>query len=140
MILVDTNVLSALMRLDRETAVRTWFDNQDWGQLRVCAPSLFEIHYGLSAMPAGRKRREIKARLADVLADVFGNSVVAFDAFAAQAAGEIHAEHAAKGRNVEVPDSLIAGVARLLGAAIATRNSADFAGLGIPLVNPWDII
>jgi len=138
MILVDTNVLSALMRLDREPAVRVWLDLQRVNQLRVSAPTLFEIHYGLSALPAGRKRREMEARLADVMADLFDNTVVAFDGRAAQSAGRAHAEHIASGRNVAVPDSQIAGVALLLGAAVATRNTDDFKGLGIALINPWD--
>lgn len=138
MIVVDTNVLSALMKLDRESAVRDWLDKQAIDQLRVSAPTIFEIHYGLSALPAGRRRREMEARLADVMADLFSNKVIPLDNEAAQSAGRAHAEHFANGRNVDVPDSQIAGVARLLGATIATRNTADFTGLGIPLVNPWE--
>ena len=138
MIIVDTNVLSALMRLDRESAVRDWLDKQVIDQLRVSAPTIFEIHYGLSALPAGRRRREMEARLADVMADLFSNKVIPLDNEAAQSAGRAHAEHVANARNVDVPDSQIAGVARLLGATIATRNTADFTGLGIPLINPWE--
>lgn len=138
MIIVDTNVLSALMRLDRESAVRNWLDKQVIDQLRVSAPTMFEIHYGLSALPVGRRRREMEARLADVIADLFRNKVIPLDNEAAQSAGRAHAEHVAIGRNVDVPNSQIAGVARLLGATIATRNTADFAGLGIPLINPWE--
>ncbi|MEQ1718243.1 MAG: type II toxin-antitoxin system VapC family toxin [Hyphomicrobium sp.] len=137
MIVVDTNVVSALMRLDREPAVRAWLDRQPIEKLRVTAPTVFEIHYGLSALPAGRRRREMDARLADVMADVFANKVIPLDNEAARLAGSTHAEHVTNGRNVDVADSQIAGIARLLGAAIATRNTADFTGLGILLVNPW---
>jgi predicted nucleic acid-binding protein len=138
MIIVDTNALSALMRIEREPAVARWLDGERAEHLRVSAPSLFEVHYGISSLPAGRKRRELAARLADVLADVFRNSVLPLDLASSAEAGRIHALQVARGRNVEVPDSQIAGIARTMGASVATRNIDDFTGLGIGIINPWD--
>ncbi len=138
MIIVDTNVLSAMMRIERETAVRSWLDATDATLLRVTAPTLFEIHSGIARLPAGRRRRNIGQRLEVLLQAVFANLVLPLDHDSAVAAGQADATHRAAGRNVGVADSQIAGIARSLGAAIATRNLRDFAGLGIPVVNPWE--
>jgi toxin FitB len=140
MILIDTNVLSALMRIENEPDIKGWLDRQSAENLRVSSPSLFEAHYGLHRLPAGRRRRELESRLTDVLADVFRNRIVPLDMIASMEAGRIHALHIAQGRNVDVPDSQIAGIARTLGASVATRNVDDFAGTGLAIVNPWSQI
>lgn len=138
MILVDTNVFSALMRIEKEPAVRLWMDGLDVDELRVSAPTIFEIELGIAGLPQGRRRHELEGQFAGVAASIFGNRILALDAETAMSAARIHAAHQAQGRNVAVPDSLIAGIAFGHGAAIATRNVRDFAGLGIPIVNPWE--
>ena len=137
MILVDTNVFSALMRLERELEVSAWLDLQARDTLLVSAPTIFEVHHGITRLPEGKRRRELELRYADVMADVFNTSVLPLDARAAELAGRLHAEQIARGRNADVQDSQIAGVALSLGAAVATRDIDDFKGLGIPLINPW---
>lgn len=138
MILVDTNVFSALMRIDKEPTVQAWMDRLDAADLRVSAPTIFEIELGIAGLPPGRRRRELEAQFAGVAASVFANKVLFLDADTAIGAARIHAAQQAKGRNVAIPDSLIAGIAFGHGASIATRNMRDFSGLGIPLVNPWE--
>jgi toxin FitB len=137
MILVDTNVFSAMMRLGSEPKVRHWLDHVDAAQLRVSAISLFEIQHGLARLADGRRRNAISSNFLDVLTRVFDDHVVPFDELAALAAGKVYAEHRSKGRNVDVPDCQIGGTAIAIDAAIATCNTTDFEGLGIELINPW---
>jgi toxin FitB len=138
MILLDTNVISAIMRHEHEHAVVGWLDKQDVADLYIATPSIFEIQYGIAKMPAGRNRRGLEERFRDVLSNLFSGRIVDFCQAEAFAAGEVHAAHISTGRNVEVPDSQIAGVARHFGAAVATRNITDFTGTGLQLINPWN--
>ncbi len=138
MIIVDTNVFSAMMRLKAEPQVRIWLDRPETMNLRVSAPTIFEIERGISDRPIGARRRELESHFANVMTGAFANSILPFDGESAALAGRVHSKHKAAGRNVDVPDSLIAGIALLHRAAIATRNTRDFSGLGIPLVNPWE--
>jgi predicted nucleic acid-binding protein len=138
MILTDTNVFSALMRLGKEPKVRHWLDHIDAGQLRVSAITLFETQYGIARLPAGGRREEINTSFFGILTDVFGGYVVPFDEGAAIAAGHVYALLRTYGRNVDVADCQIAGTAIARDAAVATRNTRDFTGLGLALINPWD--
>lgn len=137
MILVDTNVFSALMRLDQEPLVLNWLDRIDPSKLRVSAITLFETQHGLASLPSGRRRKTLEGKFSHVLIDVFERQVIAFDQAAAISAGHVYAELKSKGRNVSVPDGQIAGLAIFIQATLATRNTKDFSGLGIPLINPW---
>jgi predicted nucleic acid-binding protein len=137
MIILDTNVVSAMMRLHLEPAVASWLARQTQSQIQTTTPVIFEIRYGIEREPAGRRRRDMEVAIAELLTTTFRGQVMEFDAGSADAAGMIHARQRARGNNVEVADSMIAGVAAFHGASIATRNVADFGGLGIDVVNPW---
>lgn len=137
MILVDTNVFSALMRLDQEPRVISWLDGIEESILCVSAITLFETQHGLSSLPPGRRRTGLEEKFTRVLIDVFDSRVVPFDDAAAITAGHVYAHHRSKGRNVYVPDSQIAGLAIHIHATLATRNKKDFSGLGLALIDPW---
>jgi toxin FitB len=137
MILLDTNVVSAMMRIQLEPRVAAWLSRQPANALATSAVTVFEIQNGIEQMPIGKRRNAQKAALTELLNDLFSSAVLPFDTAAAVEAGRIRAQQLGSGNNVAVPDSLIAGIARSVGAAIATRNTKDFAGLGIALVDPW---
>ena len=140
MILLDTNVYSALMRLHQEPIVATWVTRQVRTQLFLCTPVIFEIRYGIERLPAGKRRRDLEAVNERLLTRTFREQLVDLDPASAEAAGIIHAQQLARGNNVDVADSMIAGVAKIHGAAVATRDVAGFAGLGLDTIDPWRAI
>ena len=137
MILLDTNVVSAAMHLEQEVKVRDWIIRQTLSDLFVPTPVVFEIIFGIAKLPAGRRRTDLERRFEDFLQSIIANRIVQFDVGSAKAAGHIHVITAQRSRAKQIVDSQIAGMGRALGAAIATRNTKDFAGLGLQLVNPW---
>ena len=137
MIILDTNVISAIMRLELEPKVAAWLDLQNPQVLFVTAVSLFEIHFGIERMARGKKRTLHEARLATVMSDVVAGRLVNFDRETSIAAAKAHSVRGKMKANHEAPDSLIAGTAIHHAASIATRNAKDFAGLGVKIINPW---
>ena len=137
MILLDTNVVSAIMRIDQEPAVQIWLAAQDITRLHVPIMVIFEIQFGIECAPVGRKRRNVEEQRSRVFNTFIADRVVQFDTIAAQEAAEVYAMPANRHRDEKVIDFQIAGIARAHKAPLATRNTKDFAGLGILLVNPW---
>ena len=138
MIILDTNVITAIMNLDREPRVVTWLDTQKSGQLYLPTPVIYETCYGIGKLDAGAKRRELQKRYTDMVAAFFDNRILPFDGSAAEAAGEIYAMKAFRGRIDRLVDIQIAGICKSLNASLATRNVKDFVGLGLVIINPWD--
>lgn len=138
MILLDTNVLSAMMRLDQEPAVQAWLDRQELGELYTTAPTVFEIQFGAESLPQGRRRRELEAIVAEILNSVIEDRVIDFDTQAAEAAAKARASQIKRGINADITDSQIAGIALHHNVPLATRNMRHFSGLAIPLINPWE--
>ena len=137
MILLDTNVVSALMYLDREPKVCNWLNNQKVAELFLPSPVIFETCFGIARLPTGHRRRDLEQRYDIFFRTVVSGRIAEFDARSAAEAGEVHVIMVKASRDKQVVDSQIAGMARALGAIIATRNTKDFAGLGLTLVNPW---
>lgn len=137
MILLDTNVLSALMRRDPDTAVVAWLDRQPASSLWTTAVTVFEVRFGIDLLADGRERRRLEQAFTQSLAEELEGRVLAFDQAAAEAAGTLAAARQRAGRSLEIRDLQIAGIARAHKAALATRNARHFAGLGVKLVDPW---
>ena len=137
MILLDTNVLSALMSATPDPAVIRWLDSQAPDQVWTTAISVFEIRYGLARLPPGRRRQSLEAAFADLIAVDLAGRIAPVDQRAADAAGVLAAEREAAGRPVDARDTLIAGVALSRRAEIATRNARHFSGLDARVVDPW---
>ena len=137
MILLDSNVVSALMELELHPEVRAWLRGQKRHNLGLPAPSLFEVRFGIDSRPLGRRRKALQAALDEVLALVDGR-VLPLDARGALLAAEVRARQRKRGITAEVPDTLIAGVALSFDAEIATRNVSDFKETGVTLINPWE--
>jgi len=137
MLLLDTNVISEMMRVQPEPRVRDWLDSQSAPSLYISAVTEAELRHGLALMPKGRRRKDLLAELDDMLARDFEARVLPFDRPVALAFASIAAERRAAGRPIEKFDCQIAAIARSRGAAIATRDVGDFTGCGVEVINPW---
>lgn len=137
MILLDTNVVSALMRREPDGAVVAWLDGLPAESVWLPSIAVFEVRFGLERLPASRRRRALEQAFARALEEDFQDRVVPFDRAAAGAAGAIAAERRLSGHPVEVRDVQIAGIARARKATLATRNTRHFRGLGLSFVDPW---
>jgi predicted nucleic acid-binding protein len=137
MILLDTNVVSALMRRDPEPAVVSWLDDQPAESVWTTSITVFEVRTGLELLKPGRRRQQLGRAFDELLADELEGRVQSFDQAAAIAAGSIVAKRQAAGRTLEVRDVQIAGIAAVRKAMLATRNVRHFKCLGIDLVDPW---
>lgn len=137
MILLDTNVVSALMRHDANPAVVAWLDGQPPESIWTTSITVFEIHFGLEILERGRRRHALERAFTVALEEDFGGRVLAFDQAAAQAAAAIAAAQRRAGRPVEIRDVQIAGMVAARKATLATRNIRHFEGTGIALIDPW---
>lgn len=137
MIILDTNVLSALMRQSPDLNVMAWLDQQPRTSIWTTSVTVLEIEYVLHIMPSG-KRRSLLIKAFDSLLDAIGHRVANFDLAAAQQAAGLMAARQKKGRTVELRDTMIAGIALAHRASLATRNMAHFQDLAVPLVDPWE--
>lgn len=137
MILLDTNVLSALMRRETDPVVVAWLDAQPPESIWTTAITVFEIRFGLEILDKGRKRKALEEAFASAIDEDFDGRILAFDQAAADAAAAIAARQREAGRPVEIRDVQIAGIAAARKATLATRNTRHFDGTGIALVDPW---
>jgi len=137
MIVLDTNVVSELMRPAPAAAVVAWIGRQSRQQFCTTSLTEAELRYGVALLPHGR-RRDAVARGVDALfrAD-FRDRVLPFDSAAAGRYAEIAQTRREVGRPISQFDAQIAAVARTHGATLATRNVADFEGCGVDVVDPW---
>lgn len=137
MIILDTNVLSALMRTVPDTVVGAWLDRQPDESIWVTSVTVFEARFGLALLPDGRKRRRLEEALAQLLERDLEKRVLDFDTAAADAAARLAAERQSEGRGMDIRDTLIAGIALARRATLATRNVRHFSDLAVPVVDPW---
>ena len=137
MIVLDTNVLSALMRKDPDDSVVGWLDRQPAESIWITTITLFESRLGLALLPAGRRRRLLEAAFDKLLMEDLENRVLDFDSAAANQAAALAAERQAAGRPVDMRDTQLAGIAVARRATIATRNVRHFEGLRVRVVDPW---
>jgi predicted nucleic acid-binding protein len=136
-IILDTNVLSELMRPSPARNVVSWTAGQAPASLYTTSITQAEILHGVMLLPAGRRRRTLEAAAAAMFADDFAGRILGFGPDAAPAYAQIAFDRRRAGRPISSFDAQIAAIARTSGAAIATRNLADFEGCGVRLVSPW---
>lgn len=137
MIILDTNVLSVLMRAVPDVPVIDWLDRQPPESVWITSVTLFEARFGLSLLPKGRRRQALESAFDRLLEDDLENRVLDFDSAAAAAAAVLAVTRQKAGRPVDVRDTQIAGIALARRATLATRNVRHFRDLKIPVVNPW---
>jgi predicted nucleic acid-binding protein len=137
MIILDTNVVSALMRQNAEAVVVGWLDRQPAESVWITAVTVFEVHFGLELLTQGRRRRQLENAFARTLEEDFERRILPFEQSAARAAALIAARRRQGGRPIEIRDAQIAGIAAARRATLATRNTRHFADLEIVLIDPW---
>lgn len=137
MIVLDTNVLSALMRTKPDRVVVEWLDRQPADSVWVTSITVFEARFGLALLQNGKRRSSLERAFDRVLTEDLSSRVLALDETAAATAGQLAAERQRAGRVVDLRDTLIAGIAQARRATIATRNTRHFEGLDVPVVDPW---
>ena len=137
-VVLDTNVVSELMKAAPWPAVALWLDARPRGAVLISAITEAELRVGVALLPAGRRRDGLAAAVEIMMAEEFAGRVAPFDSPAAKAFAAIVADRRSAGRPIAIPDAQIAAIARSRGAAIATRNVADFEGCGVGVINPWD--
>jgi predicted nucleic acid-binding protein len=136
-ILLDTNVLSALMRSQPDPSVVAWLDRQPPDSIWITSVTVFEVEFGLALLPMGRRRTALENAYRELLRDDLQNRVASFDQEAASIAAELAATRQQAGQPVDTRDTEIAGIAMARRATLATRNVAHFQGLSTPALNPW---
>jgi toxin FitB len=137
-IILDTNVLSALMRDRPDAAVITWLDKQPAESIWTTAITVLEVRTGLELLRASRRRTQLESAFDGLLRDDLDGRVLSFDTAAATAAGVAVAAAQRRGKSAEIRDCQIAGIALARRATLATRNGRHFEPLGVTVVDPWD--
>lgn len=138
MIVLDTNVLSALMRQMPDAPVVAWLDRQPDESVWITSITLFEARLGIALLPKGRRRDSLETAFSQLLQEDLENRVLDFDSAAATAAASLAAERQRAGRPVDMRDTQTAGIALARRATLATRNVRHFQDLNVPVVNPWE--
>jgi len=139
MIVLDTNVISALMRKEPEKPVVKWLDAQPASSIWITAITVMEIRFGLQSMPKGRRQDALLASFELMLKNMIEERIASFDAEAGIHAAELMAQRKRVGRPAEVRDTMIAGIVLANRAALVTRNTQHFKDLPLTVINPWEI-
>lgn len=137
MIILDTNVISELLRSQPHPYVLEWVNKQSERDLFVTSISEAELRYGVEILPAGGRRERLLDEVDGMLREDFFGRILPFDSASAQAYAVIAASRRVGGRPINHADCQIAAIARSRGASVATRDMDDFQGAGIDLTNPW---
>jgi predicted nucleic acid-binding protein len=137
MIILDTNIVSELMRPTPDPVVKAWLSALGDTPLVTTAITIAEISYGLARLPDGRRRQGLERQFTALAGPQGMLPVLSFDDVAAREAGRLRALREATGVSAHPSDMMIAGLAAVMAALIATRNVKDFSGLPIAIVDPW---
>ena len=140
MIVLDTNVVSELMRESPQQAVVDWFDAQHTNSLSITAITQAEILTGIELLPDGRRKNNLLEFADNIFTSLFIGRVLGFDSNAASVYAKIFAQRQVVGRPISQADCQIAAVARSRGASLATRNVTDFEGIEVELIDPWSYL
>ncbi len=137
MIILDTNVLSELMRAAPEPQVIDWVDRQPADSIWITSITEFEGRLGLALLPPGKRRQSLQASFEKLLREDIQNRILVFDSDAAAASATVAARRQKAGRLIDMRDTQIAGIALSRRATLATRNVRHFDDLKLNIVNPW---
>jgi predicted nucleic acid-binding protein len=139
MIILDTNVLSELMRPKPSAQVVSWVEEQPAAELFTTSITEAEIFYGIELLAKGKRREGLLAAADAMFDEDFTGRILDFDSDAARVFSRIATRRRALGQPISHPDAQIAAIAQLRSALLATRNTADFANCGIRVIDPWTI-
>jgi predicted nucleic acid-binding protein len=138
MIILDTNVLSELMRPRPSARVLAWIAKQPEAELSTTSITEAEIFYGLEVLPKGKRREHLTMAAEAVFTEDFSGRVYSFDSAAARAFSKIASSRRTGGRPISHPDAQIAAIAKTRRAKIATRDVKGFEQCGVDVVDPWN--
>jgi predicted nucleic acid-binding protein len=136
-IVLDTNVLSELIRPEPNERVAQWLDSRDSAEFATTAITAAELLYGVARLPAGQRRVLLHEAIRGLLEDDLAGRVEPFDAAAASHYAALVSDRDRAGRPISLADGQIAAICRSLGATLATRDTGDFQHTGIDLLDPW---
>ena len=139
MIILDTNVVSELIRATPDPGVLAWVNSHPSAQFGTTAITAAELYYGVARLPVGQCRQQLAVAVSALLNDALRGRIVPFDERAARRYADVITERERAGRPIGVPDAQIAAVCRELSAVLATRNIKDFEETGVELVDPWQV-
>ncbi len=137
MIILDTNVLSEVLKATPDGHVMAWLKEQPRPSLFTTTITRGEILHGIRLLPDGKRRRALWDAALAIFNEDFAERVLSFDNDAADAYAEVGASRRTAGRPISQFDAMVAGMARSRGASLATRNAKDFESCGIEVVDPW---
>lgn len=138
MIVLDTNVVSAVVGGRVEETVIAWLDQMS-GDAVLTSITAAELRLGVALLPPGRRRERLEAAIEGMLLDDFDGAVLPFDEWASRAYAGVVADRRRRGRPISVPDAQIAAICLSRDALLATRNVRDFDQTGVTVVNPWEV-
>jgi predicted nucleic acid-binding protein len=137
-IVLDTNVLSEMLRREPNPSVACWIDDNAASVMVTTSVTRAELMYGIEIMPPGKRRELLRCVAQSVFEVELGGRLLAFDRGAADVYATIRATRRAAGQPVGLADVMIAAIVHSRGATLATRNVRDFVGCGVDIVNPWE--
>jgi predicted nucleic acid-binding protein len=137
MLLLDTNLVSELMRSRPDPHVLAWVAAQPLAEMAIATITVMEIRFGIALLPQGKRRADLDTRFRQLLAQAFAGRVLAFDQPAADACAELRAQRRQMGNPMTVQDGMMAAIGRVHGAPVVTRDVRGFEGCGLSLINPW---
>lgn len=138
MIILDTNVISELMRAEPNSHVLEWVDARKANNLAITSIAIAEIKRGILRLPEGKRQNTLNKNFLEFVKNAFVGRVLSFDEQSAYLYGEIASEREKAGFNTDAVDLMIAAIAKKNKASIATRNVKDFKDCGVKIINPWD--
>ncbi len=138
MIILDTNVVSEPLKPQPDEKVLEWLDAQDPESLFLTTITLAELLAGIETMPTGRRKTELGQSLLGRILPLFEGRILPFDSKSAQSFARINADAQSAGNPISFADGAIAAIAAANGFQVATRNTKDFKGTGIEILNPWE--
>ena len=137
MFILDTNVVSEVMRELPNSQVLKWVDSQPISEIFATAITEAEILAGIASMPEGRRRRNLLTAANRIFTSLISGRILPFDRGAASAYADIMSSRRLAGAPISQFDCQIAAIARSVGSSVATRNVKDFTGCGVEVINPW---
>lgn len=138
MIILDTNVVSALMQSAPEPLVVSWLDAQAAESIWTTSITVFEVRFGLELLSVGARRTRLTTAFEALLSEDLAGRVLNLDASAANAAAVLAARLRGQGKSIEIRDAMICGIALARRAEVATRNVRHFEPASVPVINPWE--
>jgi predicted nucleic acid-binding protein len=137
MIILDTNIVSEMMKENPNQTVTDWFKDQDNDQIYITVLTIAEIKYGIGLLPEGKRKKALDLAASYMFSSVFGSRVLAFDYDAAYHYSVVHQHRRATGKTMTVIDAELAAICKSNNATLATRNTKDFTDTSIELINPF---